>query len=592
MNIKDSIIIVDDDPKVRKTLSDVFRVKRYKSGAVTTGEAALKKVDEDNIDIALIDLKLEDISGIKLMKEIKKLRPDIECIILTGHASEDTAIEAVNLGAYSYIKKPYKMEQLLLNIQGAIEKKKGKAALKESEERYRLLVNNQKDFITEFDTSSKVLFINPSLCEFLGRTEKELLEKRFIPFIHKDDQEAVKKIIENVVKPPYTNYIEVRMPVNNKWRWVEWKNRALLKKDGSITNIIATGRDITDRIREREELKYSSFHDKLTNLYNRAYFEEELKRLNKVRQLPLSIVIGDVNSLKLVNDAFGYEQGDKLLIKIAEILKNCCRAEDIVSRWGGDEFAILLPKTTEDIANKIISRVRITCKKTIGYKVPTSISLGVSTKVNKEENISKIVKKAEDRMHRCKLSETKKIQSLIILNLENKLWGKNRKEKEHARKLKELSLKFGEKIGMSKDNLNKLTLLTILHDIGKIGIQDSILSKSSRLTEKEWSIVKKHPEIGYNIALSSPRLLQIAEAILHHHEWWDGRGGYPQELKGKGIPLISRILTIIDAYDAMTYGRCYKKPISRKEAIKELVRCSGTQFDPQLVGKFLNILED
>ncbi|MBL7060838.1 MAG: diguanylate cyclase [Actinobacteria bacterium] len=591
MRNENNILIIDDDPKVRKTLSDVFKVKRYKPVAVATGEAAIKKVDEENIDIVLIDLKLEDISGIKLMKKIKNLCPDIECIILTGYASEDTAIEAVNLGAYSYIKKPCSMEQLLLTIRRAIERKKGKAALKESEEKYRLLVNNQKDFITEFDTSSKVLFINPSLCEFLGKTEKELLGKKFILFIHKDDQEAVKKIIENIVKPPYTNYIEVRMPVNNKWIWVEWKNKALLNKDGSITNIIAIGRDITDRIREQEELKYISFHDKLTNLYNRAYFEEELKRLNKVRQLPLSIIIGDVNSLKLVNDAFGYEQGDKLLIKIAEILKNCCRAEDIVSRWGGDEFSILLPKTTEDIANKFISRVRTVCKKTTDYNVPISISLGVSTKVNKEENISKIVKKAEDKMHRCKLLETKKIQSLIILNLENKLWGKNRKAKEHAKKLKELSIKFGEKIGMSKDNLDELALLTVLHDIGKLGIQDSILSKSSRLTKKEWSIVKKHPEIGYNIALSSPKLLQIAEAILYHHEWWDGKG-YPQKLKGKNIPLISRILTIIEAYDAMTYGRCYKKPINRKEAIKELRRCSGTQFDPQLVGKFLNILEN
>ena len=592
MNKKDSIIIVDDDPNIRKTLSNIFKVKGYKAIAVATGENAIKKVGEGNIDIALIDLKLEDMTGIILMKKIKKLCPDIECIILTGYASEDTAIEAVNLGAYSYIKKPYNIEQLLLAINRAIEKKKGKAALKESEEKYRLLVNNQKDFVTKFDTSSKVLYVNPSLYEFIGKTEKELLGKKFIPFLHKDDQKAVKKNIKSIAKPPYTSYIEVRVLVNNEWRWIAWKNKALLNKDGSITNIISVGRDITDRIKVQKKLKYISFHDNLTNLYNRAYFEEELRRLDKVRQLPLSIIIGDVNSLKLVNDAFGYEQGDKLLIKIAEILKNCCRAEDIVSRWGGDEFAILLPKTTEDIAKKFISRARITCKKTTGYNVPLSISLGVSTKVNKEENISRIVKKAEDRMHRCKLLETKKIQSLIILNLENKLWGKNRKTKEHIRKLKELSVKFGKKIGMSKNNLNELTLLTVLHDIGKLGIQDSILSKNSRLTKKEWSIVKKHPEIGYNIALSSPKLLQIAEAILHHHEWWDGKEGYPQELKGKGIPLISRILTIIDAYDAMIYGRCYKKPISKKEAIKELRRCSGTQFDPQLIGKFLDILEN
>jgi len=586
-----NILVVDDDPNIRKTLSNIFKVKGYKTIAVATGEAAIKKVGEGNIDIALIDLKLEDMPGIILMKKIKKLCPDIECIILTGYASEDTAIEAVNLGAYSYIKKPYNIEQLLLAINRAIEKKKGKAALKESEKNYRLLVDNQKDFITKFDTSSKVLYVNPSLCEFIGKTEKELLGKKFISFLHKDDQKPVKEAIKSLLKPPYTNYIEERVLVNNEWRWIAWKNKALLNKDGSITNIIAVGRDITDRIKVQKKLKYISFHDNLTNLYNRAYFEEELRRLDKVRQLPLSIIIGDVNSLKLANDAFGYKQGDKLLITVAEILKKCCRSEDIISRWGGDEFAILLPITAKDVANKIIKRIRAACKKTKGYNIPVSMSLGASTKINKEENILMIVKKAEDIMHKCKLSETKKVQSLIMLNLENKLWGKDRKTKEHLKKLKELSVKFGKEIGMSKNNQNELTLLTALHDIGKLGIQDSILLKNSRLTKKEWNIVKKHTETGYHIALSSPKLLQIAESILHHHEWWNGKG-YPQRLKGKDIPLMSRMLTIIDAYDVMTYGSCYKKPISGKEAIKELKKFSGIQFDPKLIDKFIGILEN
>ncbi|MBC8389686.1 MAG: GGDEF domain-containing protein, partial [Actinobacteria bacterium] len=145
------------------------------------------------------------------------------------------------------------------------------------------------------------------------------------------------------------------------------------------------------RIKISQKLKYLSFHDRLTGLYNRPYIEEEIARLDTERQLPISLAIGDINALKLINDAFGYRQGDRLLVRVAKILKKCSRKEDIIAKWGGDEFVLLLPKTTEEDAIKLVERIREACERTTDQKVPISMSIGVSTKTRKAQNIQDII---------------------------------------------------------------------------------------------------------------------------------------------------------------------------------------------------------
>ncbi|MFZ3086272.1 MAG: HD domain-containing phosphohydrolase [Candidatus Hydromicrobium sp.] len=255
----------------------------------------------------------------------------------------------------------------------------------------------------------------------------------------------------------------------------------------------------------------------------------------------------------------------------------------------GDEFSILLPKTTERDSEEIVNRIRTACLKTNDQKIPLSISLGTSTKINDDCDIGTIVKEAEDRMYRRKLLEIKSISSSIISSLERTLQEKSYETEEHAVRMKEMALILGHSLKLSENKLNELSLLSTLHDIGKIAIPDEILMKPGKLTEKEWDIVKRHPEVGYNISGSSPQLEPIADAVLSHHEWWDG-SGYPQGLKGENIPLISRIISIIDAYDVMTHDRSYKKAVSKKESLEELKRCAGTQFDPKLVKIFIQVL--
>ncbi len=290
-------------------------------------------------------------------------------------------------------------------------------------------------------------------------------------------------------------------------------------------------RDITERKSTEEKLLYLSFHDNLTGLYNRSYFDEELKRLNTTRQLPLSIIIGDIDGFKLVNDAFGYKEGDELLKSVAKILKDSCRTEDILARWGGDEFVILLPKTNTEGIKEIIARIEKKKKEIASGEIPLNISLGYATKKKTTQNIEVIIKEAENSMKQKKLIQSKKVSSAIISSIEKKLKEKNLFPQEASERIKKLAMDFGKSIKLARPEMENLLILADFHEIGKVAIKKNILLKKSKLEDKEWHIMKMHPEIGYRIAKSSIRLAQVSDAILHHHENWDGTG-YPYHLKG------------------------------------------------------------
>ncbi|MEL7567761.1 MAG: diguanylate cyclase, partial [Dehalobacterium sp.] len=360
---------------------------------------------------------------------------------------------------------------------------------------------------------------------------------------------------------------------------------------GNIKGVVFVFRDVFKERMKKEAIIYLSYHDRLTGLYNRAFFEEEAERLDTERQLPISLIMGDVNGLKMTNDVYGHRKGDQLLIAIAKILKDSCRGEDLIARWGGDEFVILLPQTPGIIADEICKRIRKACNKVSLENHTLSISLGFSTKEKASENLMNVLQKAEDYMYKRKLLESKSMRTSIITSMKKTLHEKSHETEEHIDTLNVLTKKIGCILGLSENELNDLEVLSMLHDIGKVAINDSILMKPHELTDEEWIEIKKHPAIGYRIAQSAPELAQIAEYILSHHERWDGKG-YPQGLMGESIPLLARILSVVDAYDTMLKDRPYRRALTHSEAKEELIRNAGKQFDPQIVKLFIeNVIE-
>ncbi|HMA60640.1 MAG TPA: HD domain-containing phosphohydrolase [Halanaerobiales bacterium] len=340
------------------------------------------------------------------------------------------------------------------------------------------------------------------------------------------------------------------------------------------------------RLNREEEIRYFGFHDYLTGLYNRDYIEEEIKRLNNSRQLPVSVIIADVNGLKLINDTFGHDDGDKLLKCIAATLDDACRKEDILGRWGGDEFLILLPGTTKKNILSIIDRIKDRLEQKTYKDIPLSVSFGFATKVEKETDIVDIIDKADRRMYNNKTKNYKQNSEQMLEVLYKKLNKMGYETESHCQRVKSLAEKFARQLKFDQEKIKLIKKTARLHDIGMINIPRELINQESDLSNEEYKIIQTHPEVGFRIANSLNEVNEIAQAILHHHEWWNGTG-YPEQKAGDNIPLYARIISIVDAFDVMTHDQVYKEKISKERAIDRLRSMAGIQFDPKLTKMFI-----
>jgi len=451
---------------------------------------------------------------------------------------------------------------------------------------FRQLFENTPEAICIIDIEDRFINVNAAFEQLFGYLKEELVNCYLNDKIVQNESiKEATKISENVMKGNVIEHETLRM-----------------KKDGSLVDVSILGypiifeekqigvfgiyKDITERKRMERKLEHLSYHDQLTGLYNRRFYEEELSRLDTERNFPITLVMADVNGLKLTNDAFGHKAGDILLVKIANVLKRECRADEIVARIGGDEFVLLLPNTDEKSANKIIERINIAI---INEKIDNailSISMGFAVKQDVSEDMNEVFKKAEDDMYRHKLSESSSMRSKTIDLIMNSLYEKNSREMFHSKRVSKICEDIAIKMDFEKDDINQIRIAGLMHDIGKIGINDTILNKAGKLNSEEWDEIKRHSEIGYRILSSANEFSEIADYVLEHHERWNGKG-YPKGLKGEEISLQARIIAVADSYDAMTSNRTYGKALSEEEAISEVRRCSGIQFDPDIVKIFV-----
>ncbi|MDO9534508.1 MAG: diguanylate cyclase [Bacillota bacterium] len=482
------------------------------------------------------------------------------------------------------------MAELLANT---VVRRRTEKIFREREERFRQISEFSPLPLSIFDRDGKYEYLNPKFVEVFGYTLDDIPSRKKWFELAYPDSLYRKKVEETWIND-----------INNSGDKVRPKNFRVTCKDGTQKEILfrlvlmENGKhliiyeDITERKRYEKQLKYLSMHDQLTGLYNRAYLEDELNRLSKSREYPITIISTDLDGLKLINDTLGHDKGDKLLKACTKVLKQSLRCSDILIRVGGDEFVAILPKTAlksgEEIADRIRTQVDLYNSK--NTELPLSLSIGIAASENENVSLRDTFKESDDLMYREKIYRRSSVRNQVVNTLLIALAERDYITEGHAQRLSNLCKTMGEKLGLSSQKLVDLALLALVHDFGKVGIPDSILFKNGPLTESEWEIMIQHPEKGHRIAISSPDLSGVAELILLHHEKWDG-SGYPYGFKGEKIPIECRILALVDAFDAMTNDRPYRKAISWDEAREEIIKYSGTQFDPALVDVFLSVLE-
>ncbi|WP_158309053.1 HD domain-containing phosphohydrolase [Desulfosporosinus orientis] len=468
--------------------------------------------------------------------------------------------------------------------------------IKTNEERFKLIMEATNDGYFDANLLMNKFYINPDWLKYLGyvNCSNYLDYYQILELIHPEDRIHFRNAMNNCLNGNVEKLsLEYRLRCNSgELLWLQCRGKIVeYDNDKKPKRLIGTISDITQRKNYETENLYLSQTDMVTTLKNRTFVEVLLEKADKCLLCDSWIILGDVNGLKLVNDTFGHQEGDRLLRAIGDILKKCCSSEDIPARWGGDEFIIFIKDNQADYVDNLIWEIKNECSNMTGYQTPISISWGRAKKDSQHTDIKAVIKLAEERMYRNKLLESQSAKSSILRSLEQSLHEKHIETEEHTKRIAQLCVQIGKRMGLTQEELDEVALLSLLHDIGKIGIPEAILLKPGKLTQSEWEVMKTHSEIGYRIAVSTPELAHVANEILSHHERFDGTG-YPRGLKGKEIPKLSRLLTIVDSYDVMTHVRHYKEAMSMEAAVQEIFRCSGTQFDPEMVEQFLGILHE
>lgn len=468
----------------------------------------------------------------------------------------------------------------------------------EEKERLKTTLLSIGDGVISTDNHGNVLFLNKVAEQLTGWAQEEAFGRSLEEVFHTISEftrEKCENPVFNVLETG--NIIElandtILISKDGTQRHIEDSAAPIMGKNSNINGVVLVFRDVTEEKERQAKIQYLSFHDQLTGLNNRRFFEDELRRIDTTSNLPITLVMIDVNGLKLTNDAFGHLLGDKLLQRVAEILRKECRNEDIIARIGGDEFVILLPKTSSEEAERFLNRINAVITQEKINSMSVSVSYGWETKRETEEDLSSIFKKAEDYMYRRKLSESTSMRYKTIEVIIKTLYEKNEREEKHSIRVSELCTQIALALDLNTININELRTVGLMHDIGKIAIDDKILDKSGTLSDSEWLEIKRHPEIGYRILSSLNEYAPLAEYVLAHHERWDGKG-YPKGLKGEDIPWQSRIIAVADAYDAMTSHRPYRQALSRGAAIEIIKTNAGTYFDPKITKVFVEkVLEE
>lgn len=520
--------------------------------------------------------------GMYIRQPFKRLIADVRG--LDFPIGVTTRLEVRGKDEFAFVRSS--INTMLASIKGA------HAEIDDREEKLRATLNSVGDGVIAVGQDGRIDFINPVAQKLTGWNQVEAVEMSFKDVFEtiseqgrKRSESAIGRLFETGA-PLAVTKDTILISKAGLERPIEQIATPIVNALGQTTGVVLVFRDVSQERARQKEIEYLSYHDQLTGLYNRRFFEEELNRLDIRRNLPLTILFTDIDGLKTVNDAFGHHNGDLMIKAVAAVCIAECRADDIIARTGGDEFIFLLPRTDSDCMPGLVNRIREKIELQTVMGVNISVSYGWATKNNEDESAQSVMTKAEDAMYQKKGYEKASKRSAVIKSILNTLYLKSPRENAHSHRVSRLCEEIGKALGFSTDEVKELKTAGELHDIGKIAIDEVVLNKPGQLNEEEWVQIRRHPETGFRILMATNEYHDMAEYIVAHHERWDGRG-YPKGLKEEAIDRKARIIALADAYDAMTCVRPYRRALSDDEAVVEIQNQSGTQFDPEIVRIFV-----
>lgn len=582
---KPKVLVVEDSGIISQAISDILAKHGYPlSGIFSTAEEALTYTFSHRPDIVLMDIGLGGaMTGIEAA-EILTHRYGIPVIFLTAAADGAMLEGAIQSACSTYLLKPVQEVELIINIEIVVHQNRITKVL-EKEQRWReVILNGIIDAVLAENESGDIVYMNRSATIFL-ETEFDIVGKKIQDYVHFFDMTGNHLTDLNTAE----QHIECQM------RTKSGKNRIVLLKTHTIFDSVLESKvkvmtlsDITEEWFMQEKIRFLTFHDSLTGLYNRNFLEEELIRLNTERQLPISIIMADLNGLKIVNDILGHMDGDLLLKACAYQLKEACRDEDIIARFGGDEFLVLLPVTSKSDALRIVERIRSGSEKVVTPLGPMSVALGCYTKKKLDETIESAIKRADEDMYRDKST----LKKTFYHDSFNYVYSQLQAHPYEGHSFTDQVICLMEKMIVLRKDIHEkfrdIRHLGRVYDIGMICLPTHIY-KSPHFRDGDWEQIHKHTEMSYKIVNLNPKYAHVADAILSHHERWDGNG-YPYRLKATDIPVLARILAVVDSYCSMTRPRHYRDPMHPKDALLEISKGAGNQFDPDIVDLFITVM--
>jgi diguanylate cyclase (GGDEF)-like protein len=337
----------------------------------------------------------------------------------------------------------------------------------------------------------------------------------------------------------------------------------------------------------------------------RAQLELDVQRAHRYRR-PLSVAIIDIDGFRNINLNHGYGTGDQVLVAVSSVISQMTRAHDLACRMGGDEFAVLLPETGSSDAHQAIERILIGLEDVVAGPVRgVSVSIGVAG-LHPKQTPEQLLASANKALAQARAGGGGRAaiysnggdgeevapglgRDDVVVALASALQERDQYTGDHSESVVDVAGRVGEALALDAEQIATLRTAALLHDIGKVGVPDEILHKDGPLDEREWEIMREHPVIGERILRAIPGLGGVAKIVRHEHERWDGKG-YPDGLAGEEIPIGARIILVCDAYHAMTSDRPYRSAMSHSEAVAELTRNAGTQFDPNVAEALVGYL--